>query len=98
MIRAASKKEQVQGSYHCGYRLIKRMDKSINRAGGNLRQANKVAPRQGRGDEAQKPALLHRPPDPYHRVDPHGEHHRRRNQRFSSQWEHECHMTETRRS
>ncbi len=97
MIRAASKKEQIQGSYHYGYRLIKRMDRSIDRAVGNQRPTNKVPPHQGRGDEAQKPTVLHRPLDPYHRVGPHSEHHRRRDQRFSSRWEYDCHITATRR-
>jgi len=54
--------------------------------------------RMGRGVDAQEPASLRRPLDPHHRVDRRGEHHRRRDQRFSSQWEHDCHITETRRS
>ncbi len=97
MIRAASKTEQVKGSYHDGYQLIKSMDKSINRAVGSSRQTNKVPSRQGRGVDAWEPAIFRRVPDLHHRVNRHGEYHRRRDQRFSPWWECGCHITATRR-
>ncbi len=82
MIRAAFKKEQAQGGYHYGYRLIKRMDKSINWAVGNLRQMERCYPARGEESMLRCQLIASSP---------------RSTSPCGSQWEHGCPSPETRR-